>query len=235
MENAHRSHSQIPVLQMLKTRCWFRIGIIMVSLLLSGSRAYALRWGGTAGYSYSHSQFDTSASGTLDQNYTVNGSGFVAPAIHLSTNLRYRHTRSSLAEGPGSWRSEIGPTVIGVWNSPFFRMRSDVMLLESEDQTGAQNVSTRAGNVDMQTNWPDLPRFFMRYGWSQNTNSLDLLGTDTRQSRIAGGLDYVWRTSNVHYDYEDRQTRNARTGFELVSRQHTGRVDNSIAFFRRGI
>lgn len=109
------------------------------------------------------------------------------------------------------------------------------MILDSEDQSGAQNISTRSANAELQTNWPDLPRMFVRYGYNENINNLDLLGTGTRQSRIGAGLDYAWRTFGVHYDYEDRLTRNQGSGLELYARQHIGRVDQSVSLFRRNI
>ncbi|HEY3296455.1 MAG TPA: discoidin domain-containing protein [bacterium] len=208
-----------------------RLALILLWMCHAAS-SFALEWGASASETYMDTRGDSTRTGILDQQYQFHANGELLPTVSYFTLLNYRHLQTRAKDSSAVWQSELMPSVSAVWSAPFFRLRSDYSYRDNRDQLNVNQLKGQSANVVLQSDWESLPRLTGRYQWIQNVNDLELLGVDTRQRTIGGSADYSFSTTSLRYEFNDIRTENRRTGFEQISRNHIGRLENSLSVWK---
>jgi hypothetical protein len=195
----------------------------------------AVQWGGNAGSYLVSTQTDSTRTALIDQQYSLNLTASLLPAVDYYGALRFRHTQTRQSGRPTPWSTELAPSIGALWSSSFFRLRGgyEVRDLRNRDKSG--NLTSHSLNTDLQSVWKDLPALRLSYREDQNNNDLDLLGLDTRQTNFAGQLDYQLKSTRINYEYRSANTVSRGSGFEQNSTSHTARVENGLNLLRRAV
>ena len=208
--------------------------VAVVALTLCGVRAQALDWGSVI-TAYSTTDADSLHAATLDQQYTVNATGTLAPTLSYFGAVRFRHLQVAERGSSANWLTELNPSASAVWALPLIRLSSDYSHRQNRDRRGNQDLKARAAGVYAQTTWQKLPMLQGYYNWNQNLNDLDLLGADTRQQTIGASGSYSAKASTVRYDYGNTQTRSPATGLEQNSQHHAASFDNNLHLWKQAL
>jgi hypothetical protein len=210
---------------------WGLIGL----MLAAGPAAFALDWGGTISAVGADSRADSTHSQTLDQQYQIYFSERPYPVLNYSAALRYRHFRTNGTGSQAYWQTEMQPSLLATWTTQVFKVDGNGMYRDNSDQQRAHDLSSRSFGVFGRTTLPDAPRLSAAYQWDRNINDLELLGLDTRQSRLSAGVDYDYKSVSLRYGLTDLHTVNSSSGLEQFSTRHTVQYDQSVLLFSRAL
>ncbi len=202
-------------------------------LCFSAATKLHAEWGGTLSASATGARTDTMSSTAVDQQYMIFTTA--SPTAHFSYQLacRFRHLQSQSDNSQQSWQTELQPTAGLRWTFPKYTVRGEYLHRANRDRLNVNELTGQSVSGYFQSTPFTTTRVFANADWAEDVNDLDLIGFDTRSSRIGAGTSFTVRPLSAVYEYSDRVIRNDRTKLDQLSRSHTGRLNQTLSAFSK--
>jgi hypothetical protein len=197
--------------------------------LLTGVSLVSAEWNGSIAQSASASDQSGVKSTSLDQQYSLYTSAQPTAALRYSLGALFRHLQSNRNNGPYDWRTEVNPSASLHFATRAIELLGDGTWRTEKDEAGLVDLTSQDATVKTQTKLSRWPRWFASASWAKNVDDLDLIGYDISSRTLGTGVNYYSKLLSVTYDYADTRIRNDSQTLDRLSRNHSGRLDNSLS------
>ncbi|HEX7342828.1 MAG TPA: hypothetical protein VF398_01095 [bacterium] len=180
----------------------------------------------------SQQETDQPTSRSLNQQYSLNYSRSILPAIQTFFALNYQDQQSHQDPENDSWHGELMPLGNLTWNTPFFNFGGNYRYRQVRDLNAANRALSRGAGLVFKTKFVNLPQSQISYNWDRNSSNAGFLASEVEQRLFQYQASYYYKTAGINYNYNQINSENLSFGTGLDQSNHILRLDFAQSFFQ---
>jgi hypothetical protein len=172
-------------------------------------------------------EFDTSRTRSLDQQYMVNYNRTLLPYVNVHLSLTYHDVQTFQMTGPDGWQGELMPSGNLNWTTQFFSVGANYRYRQIRNLVAISNSHSQGAGAFLKTKFRLIPQSTVSYDWNRYTINAGLQPLNTEDRRFQYATNYAYKRASSYYTYSNHQSKNLTNDISQNLQQHIFRLDYS--------